>query len=745
MLVLLISAAGLHPVAAEVDALKSITVRDVIEFAEIGNLQALDSGGWRANKAGIFSPDGKHVAVMIRKGNVAQGTNDATLLLFKTDELLDSPRPRVLSTFASATNYQPMGLVQWLDDNRTLLFGGAQGNSYSQVYSIDTTTGALTQLTQGDSNLVWFGMAPGGDRLVTMWRKLDEPLMSREDCLVNTCLVHRDSYHAFSLGWPEGSSVMKIHDLRSGEVRVVNDLASDDAIEKCWDRLEGGMSPDGRYGLRLCDNRIMTSDSWAEYTADPVLKKQIEQGVPGPAFRMALIDLDAGRAEWLDDAPYTLYQHRPIWIDSGKRFILPDARQTLKGSSGTERRLRASRYSVLVVDPRTGTVERVASLQEGTFRVAASWDDRTQHLSIEPRMIDDKPLPGQGFKRRGATWHRLEGKAAAVEASQSGIDLVIEQSLNDPPRLMATDPRSGARKLVLDPNPWLASRRLGKAEAVEWTLRGGRRWTGVLYCPDDYVPGKRYPLVIQTHGHELADRFSMTGYANNFAGRALTAQGLMLLQVSENHVFGPEEWPMVQDGYESAVDHFYKKGLIDRNKVGIQGWSRTGPHMGYTLVNSSYPFAAGAFTGTADFGWLWYILQGAPGMFDPDYGTAPFGNGINAWLKLSPSFNLHRLHTPMLMLGNGSGTALWDWYTILKKLNKPVEYWIAPDGTHDIFKVSQRLRNNQHLVDWFRFWLKDEEDPDPEKQDQYVRWRQLRVMQEAQTASAAASAGMADK
>jgi len=34
-------------------------------------------------------------------------------------------------------------------------------------------------------------------------------------------------------------------------------------------------------------------------------------------------------------------------------------------------------------------------------------------------------------------------------------------------------------------------------------------------------------------------------------------------------------------------------------------------------------------------------------------------------------------------------------------------------------------------VDWFRFWLKDEEDPDPAKADQYRRWRDLRKLQES--------------
>jgi hypothetical protein len=35
------------------------------------------------------------------------------------------------------------------------------------------------------------------------------------------------------------------------------------------------------------------------------------------------------------------------------------------------------------------------------------------------------------------------------------------------------------------------------------------------------------------------------------------------------------------------------------------------------------------------------------------------------------------------------------------------------------------------LIDWFVFWLKDEEDPDPTKQEQYLRWRELRKQQSA--------------
>jgi hypothetical protein len=35
----------------------------------------------------------------------------------------------------------------------------------------------------------------------------------------------------------------------------------------------------------------------------------------------------------------------------------------------------------------------------------------------------------------------------------------------------------------------------------------------------------------------------------------------------------------------------------------------------------------------------------------------------------------------------------------------------------------------QSNVDWFTYWLKNEEDPDPKKSEQYARWRKLRLLQ----------------
>jgi hypothetical protein len=56
----------------------------------------------------------------------------------------------------------------------------------------------------------------------------------------------------------------------------------------------------------------------------------------------------------------------------------------------------------------------------------------------------------------------------------------------------------------------------------------------------------------------------------------------------------------------------------------------------------------------------------------------------------------------------------------------------AGAGSHVMTNPTQRLASETINVDWFRFWLKGEEDSDPAKAEQYARWRELRELQNAE-------------
>ena len=69
-------------------------------------------------------------------------------------------------------------------------------------------------------------------------------------------------------------------------------------------------------------------------------------------------------------------------------------------------------------------------------------------------------------------------------------------------------------------------------------------------------------------------------------------------------------------------------------------------------------------------------------------------------------------------------------FTGLNRLGKAVELYYYPNEDHTPDHPKARLATMQRNLDWYRFWLKGEEDSDPTKTEQYTRWRELRKLQE---------------
>ena len=188
--------------------------------------------------------------------------------------------------------------------------------------------------------------------------------------------------------------------------------------------------------------------------------------------------------------------------------------------------------------------------------------------------------------------------------------------------------------------------------------------------------------------------------------------------------------------FEGIIDYLNGIGLIDPNRVGIVGFSATGPGVGYAIAHSKYRFGAAVLSSTNDAGYFTYLsmfnLDGAMPRFEPINGGAPFGPGLASWLREAPEFSLDKVSTAMRLEANSSFDvlALWEWFVGFRRLGKPVEMVFMPDADHVVIRPEDRVVSQGGAVDWFDFWLKGEEDPAPAKREQYVRWRELRRGQE---------------
>jgi hypothetical protein len=153
------------------------------------------------------------------------------------------------------------------------------------------------------------------------------------------------------------------------------------------------------------------------------------------------------------------------------------------------------------------------------------------------------------------------------------------------------------------------------------------------------------------------------------------------------------------------------------------------------LTASTLHFGAASITDGINYGYLQYLMAvDSPYAreFEGVIGPSPFGKGLEAWMQRAPEFKMDKVDTPLQVVTTRQRTLeMWEPYVALRYQKKPVDLVVLNSDEHVYTNPATRLVSQRGTVEWFRFWLKGEEDPDPTKAEQYARWRELRKLQEA--------------
>lgn len=696
-----------------ISALAPITVDDAIGMTRLGDSDYF-TGTPAKGRVAHFSPDGKYFLVLLRKGNLQHNSNDFSLILFRTVSAFQSPKPEKLLEFSSTSNRNGISNIKWLNDD-TVSFIGSKMNEAAQVFTFNIKTHRLTKVTNHATSISDYDMTKDGREVLYL---SDPPTIDhipseqedREGIVITTQTLSEILGGATITN---RSQQLFLQKRGCPPVHIpLNDYLYKD---------KGGnfisLSPNGQYAIIRSWARGDVPQEWAEYQSSLVhlrlkAKRRIAELNTG-LMRFLILDTKSGSLSPLVNTPMEWFNETATWSADSQSLFLT-TRLSLDAGDPSQREDRKKNFYDVEI--------RLPSRQ-----------------AKEIRALDFDTMMEKEIERRGRS------------AADVPIDIVLVEDINTPPKIYAWNRDTHQRALLLDLNPQFANFAFGKVETVEWSSEGFN-FVGGLYLPTDYSSGKRYPLVIQTHGFSPG-RFSMDGsleWSSGFAARPLAASGFVVLQTyalnnpqgvsvtdsSADKRFGanPEQSGrrIAQIAYESAVDELARRGIIDRSRVGISGFSRTVAFVAYTLTHSKYQFGAAILTDGTDGGYFQELVfpNAAWDLNAMNGGVSPFGEGLTTWLTESPSFNLDKVHTPvrLVAIGKGSTLELWEWFSGLALQNKPVDLVEIPDGIHLLERPSDRRIAMQGMVDWFRFWLKDEQDLNPAIGDQYRRWQELKLL-----------------
>jgi dipeptidyl aminopeptidase/acylaminoacyl peptidase len=713
---------------------RPVTVRDAIAMNKLGLPEEILSGNLQ-DRAAIFSPNHERFLVVLKKGNLERNANEFSVLLYDSATVPKSPAPRVLLTLSSTSNHEAIRDIKWRRDGRAFFFLGEEPGGKTALYRFSIAKKLLERVTHHDTPVVAYDASTDGK---TILFEADPPITAgcertpapSEGVVITTQslmdLLESGCKKAFMASKTEGQELFVIRNGTKEQRIPMQDVLYqlDDCVS---------LSPDGRYGLVEVAVRDVPP-VWSQYKATwlqlAIHGKRKQGEVEVALERLMLVDTDTLEVRPLLNTPIDVKCDRIAWLPDGNSVVLSGAFLPLDGAiDDAERRSREETSYVVEISIPENHIQKIAS--GATWIKKLDRNGKSLTLARFGAGVNQETLT---FEKAGAEWREVSDSSQETIAGD-GIRVVMKEDANTPPRIYVQDPSTRAETMLLDLNPWLGDLAMGQVEVIRWKAKDGHEVLGGLFYPPDYVPGQRYPLVVQTHGF-LDHKFYMDGpWSSGFAARPLAARGIMVLQVgyptevSENRfVNTPQEAPEAMGTFEGAIDYLNERGLIDDDRIGILGFSRTVFTVGYTLTHSSYKFAAATLVDGITGGYMGLMAfpndWNTPGL----NGGLPFGPGLISWIEKAPEFNLDKVSTPVRLEAYhpGSILGLWEWFTGLSLQSKPVDFIYLPNASHLLVKPSDRLASQQGNVDWFCFWLKGEENPDPAKKQQYERWRRLR-------------------
>jgi dipeptidyl aminopeptidase/acylaminoacyl peptidase len=254
-----------------------------------------------------------------------------------------------------------------------------------------------------------------------------------------------------------------------------------------------------------------------------------------------------------------------------------------------------------------------------------------------------------------------------------------------------------AASVLVDMNPQIRGWGLGSQEVVRWKNGRGDELEGVLIKPVGFKAGQRYPLIVdgypaQPNGFKSSlmmgnQIWAAKGYAvfwpnaraphvwiNAYRDQAFTQAGK-----------GPEGWDVTVDDTLSGVDELVRRGIVDPDRMGLQGFSNGGGVVNYLVTRTNRFKCAVSVAGVYPDWLLPTFLHTDATIPTFEGGTSPWDDPA-AYVKLSAVFHVKAVTTPMLLAaGDNDGDFLLgmiELYNSLRSLGKDVTFLRYPGMGH---------------------------------------------------------------
>ncbi|MFP8489647.1 prolyl oligopeptidase family serine peptidase [Gracilimonas sp. Q87] len=303
--------------------------------------------------------------------------------------------------------------------------------------------------------------------------------------------------------------------------------------------------------------------------------------------------------------------------------------------------------------------------------------------------------------------------------------MVRMSTFQEYPDIHITDNRFRKFEQVTNANPQQENYLWGDVELFNYMSLDGEPLDALLYTPENFDPEKKYPMVVYFY-ERTSDRLhtyrAPAPSASTITPAFYTSRGYIVAMPDITYKIG-NPGRSAEDAVIGMSLNLIEQGFVDEDNIGLQGQSWGGYQIAHIITRTNMFKAA---------------MAGAPVVnMTSAYGGIRWGSGLNRqfqyektqsriggtlwekplyYIENSPLFFADRVETPLLMMHNDAdGAVPWyqgiEFFTALKRLNRPVWMLTYNDEAHNLRKRVNRKDLQRRMQQFFDHYLMDAPAP----------------------------------
>ncbi len=329
-------------------------------------------------------------------------------------------------------------------------------------------------------------------------------------------------------------------------------------------------------------------------------------------------------------------------------------------------------------------------------------------------------MPGE---HKGKILLRTADLISGCRSAGNEIICAIDGS-DQPRRLVALDQITGEARIVFDPNPGWRLFRTGSVRRLHWRNYLGLEVIGDLVLPPKTQAGDKLPLIVVGY---TTRGFLRAGTGDLVPIFPLAAQGFAVLIVQNpvdtgfiepvadlaeairRHFDNWSDRRSASDAILKGIELAVQTGPIDRNRIGITGFSNGSENAQFAMIKNPDLFKAAALYSCCEDPVAARIAFG-PAMARKlvDWGYPKLDSGDR---KTESSLAAHasQVKSPILLqVSDGEYLLALEAFSALTEAGKCISMYVHPDEYHIIWQPAHRLAIYDRTVSWFKALLMGE-------------------------------------